>query len=88
MKIDFDHYQGAEIADLEKQNLNEERELQVIKALNPSLIKEGNQWCFILGEMPINFLAGFGDTPAKAMTDFVNNFYNETIKIPPKKEVK
>lgn len=32
--------------------------------------RDGNQWCVLLGEDLQSGIAGFGDTPAKAMTDF------------------
>jgi hypothetical protein len=41
------------------------------------LPKMSNQWIYLLGEMPVDYLAGWGDTPYSAMQDFVHNFYNE-----------
>lgn len=77
--IDFEHYRGAEIANIIVSNLEEQRQLQIIKNLQPTLGKDGNQWCYILGEMPVNYLAGWGDTPYEAMVDFVKNFHNEKL---------
>lgn len=37
--------------------------------LKPRLMRDGNQWCFILGESP-NSVEGWGDTPEKAAAAF------------------
>jgi len=36
----------------------------------PSLSIDGNQWCALYGENLQDGVAGFGDSPAKAMLDF------------------
>ena len=77
MKVDFDHWQGSQIAQEVMGNLIEERMLNVIKLLNPKFSKDGNQWCYLYGELPNDCIVGFGDTPDKAMRDFVSNFYNQ-----------
>lgn len=80
MNIDFDHFRGSAIADEILNNLDDERQLQIISHLQPKLGKDGNKWIYILGEMPVDYLAGWGDTPAQAMADFVKNFYGEKIE--------
>ena len=40
----------------------------------PSLSIDGNQWCALYGENLQDGIAGFGDTPAKAMADFDKNW--------------
>lgn len=79
MKIDFEHWRGSEIADIEKSNLNLESALILIERLKPKFSIDGNQYCFVLGEFP-NCLAGFGDTVNLAVLDFERNFFNNKIK--------
>lgn len=82
MKIDFDHWQGSQIADEIKNQLDLDRQLSIFKALNPKLTLDGDQYCFLYGEFPNDCIVGFGDTPNLALLDFVNSFYNskKTIK--------
>jgi hypothetical protein len=46
----------------------------------PSLTRDGNQWCFLLGEDLHNGVAGFGDTPHAAAAAFDQAFWKETIE--------
>lgn len=41
----------------------------------PSLLIDGNQWCALYGDNLQDGAAGFGDSPAKAMQDFDNNWH-------------
>lgn len=43
----------------------------------PTLSRDGNMWCALLGENIMEGVAGFGETPAAAMTAFDNAFYHE-----------
>jgi hypothetical protein len=54
--------------------LDLEQAKHIMAIANPALCKEGDQWCYIWGEMPALYIAGFGDTPIGAMWDFVNGF--------------
>lgn len=36
----------------------------------PKLSKDGNQWCFLLGDNLHDGVAGFGDTPEQAAAAF------------------
>ena len=40
----------------------------------PRIFLDGNQWCALYGENVQDGVAGFGDTPAKAMMDFDMNW--------------
>jgi hypothetical protein len=40
----------------------------------PKLFIDGNQWCALYGENIQDGVAGFGETPEKAMVDFDRNF--------------
>ena len=84
MKIDFDHYLGNLIGDEIQNQQGLDRRLSIITALKPTFSKDGNQWCYLYGELPNDCIVGFGDTPVSAMEDFVNNFYNQKAVIPPK----
>lgn len=83
MKIDFDHYQGARIAEQSLANEQFEGQLMIIQRLQPKLGKDGKQWVYLLGEMPEHYLAGWGDTPYLAMEDFVRNFYTQKLSTEP-----
>lgn len=45
----------------------------------PRLFIDGNQWCALYGENLHAGVAGFGDTPDKAMGDFDLNWYNYRV---------
>lgn len=75
--IDFDHWKGSQIGDEISNQLDLERRLSIISALKPTLSKEGNQWCYLYGQLTNNCIVGFGDTVHNAMNDFVFNFYNQ-----------
>ena len=49
---------------------------------SPTLTRDGNQWCALYGENLMEGVAGFGDTPAKAMWEFDAAWMNETIPTP------
>ena len=43
----------------------------------PSLSIDGNQWCALFGEDIQTGVAGFGDSPAKAMDDFDKHWFKD-----------
>lgn len=64
------------------QILYENRDAQVAELaamLKLTPYKDGNQWCVLWGENLQEGIAGFGDTPFKALLDFNNNYMSETI---------
>jgi len=79
MKVDFDHWQGSQIGDLEIEILNEQQAMQLISMLKPEFHMDGNMYCFSypsrLG-LPNDAIQGFGETAAKAALDFNTNFYH------------
>ena len=75
--IDFNHWQGSEIGHQIMANEQKRANLQLIQMLNPRFCKEGNQFCFILGEMPECYLAGFGSTVNDAVNDFAKAYYTQ-----------
>jgi hypothetical protein len=50
----------------------------------PTLSRDGNMWCALLGDNPQIGLAGFGETPAKAMHAFDNAFLTERASKEPR----
>lgn len=45
----------------------------------PILSRDGDQWCFLLGENLQEGVAGFGNTPCAAALAFDQAFYKETV---------
>lgn len=43
----------------------------------PRLFVDGDQWCALYGENLQDGVAGFGDTPDKAMRNFDLNWYEQ-----------
>ena len=78
--IDFDHWNGAIIADEIKQQLSDSKTLMIIEKLKPTFSKDGNQFCFLYGDNLQEGVAGFGDTIWKAMQDFERNIFNQKAK--------
>ncbi len=48
----------------------------------PTLSLDGNQWCMLYGENLHDGVAGFGDTPALAASDFDKNWFHQKINTP------
>jgi hypothetical protein len=82
MKIDFEHYLGNNIGEDIQRQQDLDRKLSIISALKPKFSRQGNQWCYLYGEMSSDYIVGFGDTPVNAMDDFINSFYNQKAIIP------
>jgi len=51
--------------------------------LKPAVYKDGNQWCALYGENIAIGVCAFGDTPAKAATNFDIVWLNGDAKNPP-----
>jgi len=54
--------------------LGEERVLKFITILQPKFSKDGNMFCYLLGDNLQEGIAGFGDTPYRAAADFYSNY--------------
>lgn len=74
--LDPNDWRTAQLIDELNAAAIEMRALQLIEKLKPTLSKDGNQFCFLYGELPNNCVIGFGDTVANAMYDFNKNFFN------------
>lgn len=49
----------------------------------PKLYPDGNMWCALYGEDLQMGVAGFGETPAKAMENFDHNWNNSQLLVKP-----
>ncbi len=47
-----------------------EQQYLVFSMLKPKLYKDGNKWCCLYGDDLQTGIAGFGDTPFEAMTNW------------------
>ena len=45
--------------------------------MRPKVYMDGDKWCALYGENLQNGVAGFGDSPAKAMADFDANWHKD-----------
>ena len=51
--------------------------MDLIQKTGAKLLKDGNQWCYIIGDLPEqNCVAGFGDSPSNAAYKFWEEFHN------------
>jgi hypothetical protein len=50
--------------------LIEAEEMNLVSILKPKIFICGNQWCVLYGENLQDGIAGFGETPRKAVYDF------------------
>jgi hypothetical protein len=55
------------------------QEMHYMQVFNLKPVKDGNQWVVLLGENLQEGIAGFGETPLKAVLDFNKNFASEKI---------
>jgi len=67
MEFTNDDYQAAA---LRLDTAIEEAELILFTMLKPSLQRDGNQWCVLYGDDLQVGIAGFGDSPHKAVLNF------------------
>ena len=52
-------------------------EYKLFAMIKPKLYKDGNEWCCLYGEDTIAGIAGFGDTPHKAVLDWTSAWYKK-----------
>lgn len=55
--------------------LVEAEELNKFALLKPKISIDGNQWCCLYGDNIQDGIAGFGDTPMKAIYDWNKQFH-------------
>lgn len=80
--MELEYYQGQEIVIKVKETEDFRQLFIAFNALNGELKEDGNQWCAITGQMPEHYLAGFADTPKKALENWWMEFWNNKIKLP------
>lgn len=62
---------GIRNAELKGESLEIEKMFIVVNALGLKLQKDGNQWCYVYGNLPEpDCIAGFGDSPKSALYAF------------------
>lgn len=64
----------AQMASLAIQDTFREQSSRPSVLYRPRLTMDGSQWCAVYGEDLQNSIAGFGSSPAEAMTDFDKNW--------------
>lgn len=57
-----------------------EQEMVYMKTFNLCPYKDGDQWCVLLGKNIQDGIAGFGETPIKAIYEFNKNFLTQIAK--------
>jgi len=73
-----DHLHYDHVAsDTRYQTALEQQEVALVSMLKPSIQIDGNQWCVLYGEDLQSGVAGFGDSPAAAVTAFNSNWYKK-----------
>lgn len=80
MKIDFDHWQGSQIANEEMAILSTEQDMKIISMLKPEFNMDGNMYCYTYPSregLPNDCIQGFGPTAIEAARDFNNNFHQQ-----------
>ena len=65
--------------------LVEEQEYNLFKLLNPRIFVDGNMWCVMIGDDPMNGIQGFGKTPYLAVLDFNKSWHRKLGQEPKKK---
>lgn len=80
MYIDETRHKGSIILDLMIERLEDLYKLDLIEKLKPTLTKDGDQFCYLYGELPNDCVIGFGDTVGLAMNDFYVNFHGFKAK--------
>lgn len=66
----MENWQNQELHDQLMVNAQLQEDKTIFEMMKPRLEIDGNQWCCIWGIMPENYIAGFGDSPCKAISDF------------------
>jgi hypothetical protein len=77
MYLDSNNNEVANMISDMKSAVWRNEQLDLVTKLGAKFSKDGNQYCWLYGELPNDCVVGFGDTPAKAMANFFNNFINE-----------
>jgi hypothetical protein len=73
--IYMDTLQSAITEETQRNYWEIKRDLVLVESLRPTITKDGNKWCVLLGENLQVGIAGFGDTPYQAMLDFNSAFH-------------
>lgn len=74
--LDPNHYLTQQIMDTIIADLQDKAELNLVTSLNAKFSQDGDQFCWLYGELPNNCILGFGSTAKEATHDFWMNFHN------------
>lgn len=77
MYFDINQQGAYDLLNDMKNVVYEQERVYLVSTLGAKFQQEGNQYCWIYGELPNNAIIGFGDTPGEAMHDFWMSFYNQ-----------
>lgn len=64
-------------ADVRCQTAQERQDFNLFSMLKPTLKIDGNQWCVLYGDDLQSGIAGFGKSPALAISNFNRKWYTE-----------
>ncbi|KKK71101.1 hypothetical protein LCGC14_2917320 [marine sediment metagenome] len=87
--MDYEQIESSQRQDFEvrqhqeKMNLIvEQEEYNLFVLIKPKLYKDGNQWCCLYGSDTIEGIAGFGDTPYKAIQNWDSEWQKSLLQSP------
>ena len=73
--LDTNHYLVNQLVNTMQSNAEVVGALDVVQKTGAKLMKDGNKWCYILGELnDQNCVAAFGDSPLDAAFKFYSEF--------------
>jgi len=88
----FSHFDSNELIDRIALNFSASHAIEMVRQqahqvideyaapsvmFKPKLYPDGNQWCALYGENLQDGVAGFGDSPARAISDFNKNWHKD-----------
>ena len=69
------NHHDNEASSINSQTAQEQSEFNLFVMLKPTLQIDGNKWCVLYGKDLQIGIAGFGDSPHMAITDFNKQWY-------------
>ena len=87
MYLDPNSHDANAIANQAIQNLQEQQVMQCIDLMKPNLSRDGDQFCYLLGDNLHDGVAGFGDTIWQAALNFHIAIWGEKAKLQPQSKI-
>jgi hypothetical protein len=69
------HVKEDILMDMNIQNADDRMRYQMAAGLNAKLTRDGNAWCWLIGDNLQDGVAGFGASPRGALDDLWTNFH-------------